>query len=231
MTIYPYSLEYAIQHDERDRWQESYQANCDCARAIERAINDNYDGQRLSDDAAASVLGEYDFDRVNWVLANTIQAKDSDGRISRDNKAWAKNYVVPKDTTQYQFVVNSHPGLTNLFVDDIRRAWQELGLFDKSHCTGAGEDYDGKVLVLDPTILKNQYKSPEYQLFWADGGFGCSPTARGRAVYGQFLKDGTENVYNRQDFIGVLKEEHLPDWAREKLAEIREQQEHPMEIS
>ena len=38
MYIYPYSLEYAIKYDERDLWRESYQANCDCARAIERAI-------------------------------------------------------------------------------------------------------------------------------------------------------------------------------------------------
>ena len=221
MYIYPYSLEYAMQHDERNQWRESYQVSCDCARAIERAIDDNYDGQCLSDDAAVSILSEYGFDRVNWVLANTIREKEHDGRISRANKEWAKAYFVPQDTTQFQFVVNSHPGLTNLFVNDVRRVWRELGLFDKSHCTGTGDDYDGKVLVLDPTVLKDKYKSPDFQLFLADGGFGCSPTARGRRVYGQFLKDGEETSFYRQDFIGVLKDEHMPDWAREKLAEIQ----------
>ena len=223
MYIYPYSLEYAIQHDERDQWRESYQASCDCARAIERVIDGNYDGQHLSDNAAVSILSEYGFDRVNWVLANTIREKGHDGRISLANKEWAKAYFVPQDTTQFQFVVNSHPGLTNLFVNDVRKAWRDLGLFDKNHCTGTGEDYDGKVLVLDPTVLKDQYKSPDFQLFLADGGYGCSPTANGRAVYGRFLKDGKENVYYHQDFLGVLKDEHLPDWTSEKLAEFQSQ--------
>ena len=36
MYIYPYSLEYAIKYDEREQWRESYQANCDCARAMKK---------------------------------------------------------------------------------------------------------------------------------------------------------------------------------------------------
>ena len=30
--------------------------------------------------------------------------------------------------------------------------------------------------------------------------------------------------WNRADFIGVLKEEYLPDWAAEKLEELRGQE-------
>lgn len=223
MYIYPYSLEYAIKHNERGLWRESYQANCDCARAIERAINENYDGSRLADNCEKAVLGEYGIDHVNWVLANTIHEKEQDGRISHYNKEWAKSFHIPQDTTQLQFVVDSHPGLVNLFTDTVRQAWRELGLFDKRHCTGADEDFEGRVLVLKPTILKDEYKTPDFQLFLAEGGFGCSPTARGRKIYGQFLKDGEETHYERQDFLGVLKDEHLPDWAREKLAEKQEQ--------
>lgn len=109
----------------------------------------------------------------------------------------------------------------NLFANDVRKAWQKRGLFNAAHCTGKYENFEGKVLVLKPTVLKDEYKTPDFQLFLAESGFGCSPTAHGRAVYGQFLKDGEETVYNRQDFIGVLKDEHLPDWAREKLAELQ----------
>ena len=115
------------------------------------------------------------------------------------------------------------PELLNIFVNEVRRYWQALGLFDKGHCTGEYEGFEGKVLVLKPTILKDEYKTPDFQLFLADGGFGCSPTARGRKVYGRFLKDGEETHYERQDFLGVLKDEHLPDWAREKLAQLQEQ--------
>lgn len=140
MYIYPYSLEYAIKCNERDLWRESYQASCDCARAIENAIDENYDGSRLADDCEKAVLGEYGIDRVNWVLANTLHEREQDGRISHGNKEWAESFHIPRDTTQYQFVVDSHPSLIDLFVNDVRRDWQALGLFDKGHCTDANED-------------------------------------------------------------------------------------------
>ena len=42
-----------------------------------------------------------------------------------------------------------------------------------------------------------------------------------RAVYATCLGDGEQTRWNRSDFIGILKEEHLPDWARESLEQIR----------
>ena len=56
----------------------------------------------------------------------------------------------------------------------------------------------------------------------ATGGFGCVPTAAGRAVYATCLGDGEQTRWNRSDFIGILREEHLPDWARESLKQIRQ---------
>lgn len=58
MYIYPYSLAYAIKYNERDLWRESYQLNCDCARAIKQAIAENYDGSRLADGSEKAVLGD-----------------------------------------------------------------------------------------------------------------------------------------------------------------------------
>ena len=56
---------------------------------------------------------------------------------------------------------------------------------------------------------------------YGECGFGCSPASRGRAVYATCLGDGEEARWNREDFMGVLDEQHLPDWAAEKLAELR----------
>ena len=64
-------------------------------------------------------------------------------------------------------------------------------------------------------------------MFLAEGGFGASPNSRGRKVYGCFLKDGEKTYYNRDEILGVLKEEFLPEWAAEKLAEM----ENPAEES
>ena len=44
---------------------------------------------------------------------------------------------------------------------------------------------------------------------------------------GCFLKDGEKAYYNRDDILGVLKEEFLPEWAAEKLDEL----ENPAEES
>lgn len=221
--LYMWSLDYAVRSNERDLWRESYRENCDCARAIERAISENYQDNIL-DDCTKPIIERYGFDRVNWVLANTIQEKRDDGRFSQENKAWAKGFYIPQDDVRWHFCVEAHPGLTDIFTNQARRAWQALGLFDASHCESEKDeqlDYEGKVLVLKGDVLKDRYKTPEDQLFLADGGFGCRPNSRGRKVFGKFLKDGEYTHFYREDFAGILKDEYLPDWAGEKLNELQ----------
>ena len=88
--LYLWSLEDAIRNNEKELWRESYKENCDCARTIERAITDAYNyGKSCLDACAKPVIEQYGFDRVNWVLANTVQQKNEDGRFSQENKAWA----------------------------------------------------------------------------------------------------------------------------------------------
>ena len=164
-------------------------------------------------------IDRYGFDRVNWVLANTLQEKAHDGRFSQDNKRWAKGFFIPSDDVRWHFCVESHPGLTDLFINQTREAWQKLGLFDASHCS-EDNDYAGKLLLLKPSVLKDEFKASDYQLFYAESGFGCSPTASGRKVFGKFLKDGENTNFNRSDFLGVIKDECIPEWAAEKLAEL-----------
>ena len=45
--LYRHSLKEAVRHEKKDLWRESYKINCDCARAIERIIAENYDGKKL----------------------------------------------------------------------------------------------------------------------------------------------------------------------------------------
>ena len=222
-SLYRYSLEEAVRWNERDLWRESHKENCSCARAIEEAIKDGYHDNRLDGDIAKAVIERFGYDRVNWVLANTVRENMQDGRFSEDNKKWARTFHIPRDENRWHFSVSAHPGLTNLFIDQARQAWQELGLFDSSHCESEqdGEiDYTGKVVAIRPDILKDQYKTPDDQLFLAEGGFGCHPNSRGRKVFGQFLKDGEETDYQRSELIGVVKDEHLPEWAKQKLSEM-----------
>ena len=216
--VYRYSLQEAVAHNEVDDWRNSYRENCNCARAIERAIADHYHDNIL-ENGTKDIITRYGFDRMNWVLANTLQEKSHDGRFSQENKAWAKGFFIPNDDVRWHFCVESHPGLTDIFTTHAREAWQKLGLFDHTHCS-EDNDYTGKLLILKPHILKDEYKTPDYQLFYAESGFGCSPTASGRKVFGRFLKDGENTSFNRAEFLGVIRDECIPEWAAEKLAEL-----------
>lgn len=70
-SVYRFSENYAKRYGELDLWRESYKENCTCARAIEKAITDNYHDNSLDTDAAQDIIAEYGWNRVQWVLANT----------------------------------------------------------------------------------------------------------------------------------------------------------------
>lgn len=220
--LYRWSRLEAERSGELNAWVESYSENCICARAIERAISDGYGENRLKKDCAKKVLAEFGFDRVNWVLANTICEGDHDGRYSRENKQWAKQFNVPKDDSfkNYNFAVKSHPGLVDVFTNIVRKEWQALGLYESNQCYPENLDYTGKVVAIRPECLKDQYKTAADQLFYAESGNGCRPEALGRKVFGQFLKDGERECFDRSEIQGVVKLELLPAWAQEKLARL-----------
>ena len=124
------------------------------------------------------------------------------------------------------FVVRSHPAALDGFVSFYRKAVQALNLFGAEHCVGdrAEQDYTGKVLVLSPDTLKESCWSQENQLWYAHDGFGCSPHAIGRSVRCTCLSDGEMTRWNRNEFIGVLDDKFLPEWAKPKLAELNAQE-------
>lgn len=229
-AIYPYSHNEAKRNGQMDEslCSESYKANCECKRAIEAAIKENFDGMYLNNDTAKGVIAVFGHDRVQWVLANTLKQLDHDGRFSHDNKDWAKGFHIPKDMLfgkdlRQNFIVASHPAVLDGFIGQARKEYQALGLWDRTHCNPASElDFNGRVMVIDPTMLKEAHKTPNEQLFYATGGFGCAPNSRGRKVFGQFLTDGEDTHFYREDFIGELKAEHLPEWAAEKVQALQE---------
>ena len=77
-------------------------------------------------------------------------------------------------------------------------------------------DYEKRILVLNPNVLKPEYQESKYQLWRATGGFGCPPECVGRAVFCRCLYDGDETRFDRFNFLGILKPELIPDWAEGK---------------
>ena len=129
--LYPHSAAYASEHGEMAQYNRSYQANSACKEAIEQAISAHYAANRLDTEAAVKdVLEKFGAERVQFILTNTIQHKNHDGRISQDNKAWAKTIPMPEDSgasrhCAYLVVDGVNPGLTDLFTRQARKAMQE----------------------------------------------------------------------------------------------------------
>ena len=221
--LYPYSAAEARKRNELSLWRESHKTNIACRDAIEDTIRRSFDGMHLDKDCITPVLEEYGYKRTAWVLANTLHELKWDGRFSYANKHWAEKIYIPTDLNHNSdFVVRSHPAVLDGFVSFYRKAVQALNLFGAEHCVGdrAEQDYTGKVLVLSPDTLKESCWSQADQLWYARSGFGCEPHSSGRAVFATCLSDGETARWNREDFIGVLDEKCLPDWAREKLMEL-----------
>ena len=129
--VYPYSAAYAREHGELDAYRASHKENVACKQAIEAAIREHYRDNSLGREGAQQVIEQFGLERVQYVLANTVRQMDWDGRISNDNKAWANNISVYEDKNHWgddrnlDFVVASHPGLTDLFTTQVRREAKE----------------------------------------------------------------------------------------------------------
>ena len=89
--IYKESFQYAYQHGEETRHIASHTASIGCAAAIVQAIADHYSDNRLNTAAAVrDVVKRFGYERTLYVLANTVQDMEGDGRVSRANKDWAR---------------------------------------------------------------------------------------------------------------------------------------------
>lgn len=132
LPVYTFSATFAKEHGELETYRTSHRANVACKNAIEEAISSHYRDNRFDGSCVDEVIDRFGMERVAFVLANTVQDKDWDGRISHDNKAWAKDVPVPNDydawggrRTHEYVCTQAHPGLINLFVNRFRKE-QEL---------------------------------------------------------------------------------------------------------
>lgn len=96
-------------------------------------------------------------------------------------------------------------------------------MWTQAHCNSIdGLNFKGKVMVIDPTLLKPEVQHPDKQLVLCREGFGCSPTAIGSKVYGTLLHEDADYQFYRHEFIGELKEEHHPQWLQKKLENMEQ---------
>ena len=210
-----------------EQYEASFRVNVACARSIEQAIRDYFDDEteQLKEGCAEAVRKEYGFHRLLFVLSNT---SEKDGRKHLHDPElleWCRRQTfVPQDGKYNRyFVVDTAVALLDSFVRQTQQMYQALKLFGTEHCLEDSRelDYEGKVLILSPQTLKERYWEPKYQLWYAQDGFGCSPTTIGRSVGCTCLADGEYTSWDRAEFLGVIQDKFLPDWAKEAVERLQ----------
>ena len=144
-----------------------------CGSDIEKGISTHFDGMHLNTDFIAKLYALYGEERMNYVLASTVQMSESDGRFNPDNKAWAKGISVNNsDEDRRKFYVTSHPALLDGFITAYRKYVKEFKeqldkedktLSDFTKVTARGDkvvsiskDINGRdIAIIDRTAREN----------------------------------------------------------------------------
>ena len=126
--LYRHNATYAREHNELETYRASMKASISCKEAIETAIRTHFDGMHLDESAVSEVMESFGKERISYVLANTVQQKEWDGRFSRGNKKWAQQFEIegamkPEYDSRYQFVVESHPAVLDGFISAFREEY------------------------------------------------------------------------------------------------------------
>ena len=230
VPFYRYSLETAETGD----CVELYRASIDENRRCKEFIQDEKTGfyaNAYKDNCVDSngsytrkLIKEFGMERVLNMYAVTVRNHSGDGRIGNEIKEWANNFnrgLRVNEDMKESLITQINPGIIDLLAKHAIREFESLNLFTIEHCDKEQTNYEDKVVIVSHKNLKEEYWTPENQLWLATGGFGCDPTKIGRAVYSTCLADGEKSRWDRGQVVGVIKDEFLPDWAREKLEEMK----------
>ncbi len=121
IPVYREMANYAYEAGELDAYRASRDANIACKEAIEAAISANYVDYKLSTRVAIeTVLEHFSEERIQYVLANTVQHNLHDGRYHAENKDWAGSISVCEENSSSFIVSQAHPGLVNLFINQFK---------------------------------------------------------------------------------------------------------------
>lgn len=83
-------------------------------------------------------------------------------------------------------------------------------------------DYEGKVLVMRPGVLRPEYWNAAHQLYFAVDGNGARAGSHGTKVFCINIYTGEHTYIRRTDVMGAVKPDRLPGWAKEKAAALRQ---------
>lgn len=110
-------------------------------------------------------------------------------------------------------------------LESLLEAIAESELYGEYHTRPkSGElSYENKIVVVSPKWFKPMYRVKENQLFLALDGLGCDPDKTRCEVYGMFLVNEEQAWVERYNIIGIMKDECIPKWAKERVKEYADE--------
>lgn len=164
VPIYTKSFAEAREQNEVELFRASKKENISCAHMIDALCSKHYNNNRIDTQGVLSDLMEqYSIERIALILAANIANKDWDGRISGENKDWAKALLAEYSIAELmvpngEYYLTTHPGLQNLFANTVRESMEknrELAVSPEEKQLDEAKEYIRKYLSGEFSVDEN----------------------------------------------------------------------------
>ena len=172
-----------------------------------------------------TVLSSVNVGEKEIIIASNEQSTNGDkflcGFVERNDLfELCKECVVSDDYIDIAYTFGSRVASeAELFREQVKKLDIPITVITEVDCIPDhySKDINGKVIAIDPKVLKPEFQRADRQLYLVTGGFGASANSRGSAVFCTNLHTGKNTRFERMDVMGEVKPECMPDWAKEKI--------------
>ena len=172
-----------------------------------------------------TVLSSVNVGEKEIIIASNEQSTDGEkflcGFVERNDLfELCKECVVSDDYIDIAYTFGSRvANEAELFKEQLKKLDIPITVITEADCIPDhySKDINGKVIAIDPKVLKPEFQRADRQLYLVTGGFGASANSRGSAVFCTNLHTGKNTRYERMDVMGEVKPECMPDWAKERI--------------
>ena len=152
---------------------------------------------------------------------------------------YSKENIICYTRERYEdcYVSDDYLTMMELFADRIkeqcekvREMWEKITVPreqitpEMCHKNDYKESIIGKVVAIKPSVLRPEFQSADRQLFYVTGGSGAYANSRGSACFAVNLYSGKEVRWERHEIQGVVKDDSLPEWAKERAVTVAKEQ-------
>ena len=169
VPLYLSSREYARDHGEAARYAASREANLLCKDAVEAAVLNYFDGSKVHPDAVRQVADRFSYERIFYVLANTVQLSEWDESWSAENKAWARTIQTAFDempmnqgNRNTDYIIEANMVNLNDFISMAREQYARDHPLTPEEVTAEAQR------ILDALRTKQEPNSPQHTHFMAE---------------------------------------------------------------